>query len=205
MTVKSQNLTAVKHRVDKEVRWRRNSHRGGVLWFTGLSGSGKSTLAFELEHRLFEKGYQVYVLDGDNVRQGLCRDLGFSPDDRAENIRRIGEVASLFADAGYIVISAFISPYQADRGQARQAALDTFHEVHLAADLAACESRDPKGLYKRARRGEIPDFTGISAPYEVPDRPELVLPTGVQTVAESVAALLTYVEANFRVAPAAGK
>ena len=140
-----------------------------MLWFTGLSGAGKSTLALALERELFAKGYQVYVLDGDNIRTGLNANLGFSPEDRAENIRRVGEVAALFADAGFIVISSFISPYRSDRERARAAAKDAFHEIYVKASLAACEERDPKGLYKRARTGEIAEFTGISSPYEPPE------------------------------------
>ncbi len=197
MSVKSNNITPTAHRVEKELRWRANGHRGGVLWFTGLSGSGKTTLAFELERRLFEKGMQVYVLDGDNVRYGLSGDLGFSHEDRTENIRRVGEVASLFADAGYIVISAFISPYNRDRDRARNAAVDTFHVVHLAADIGVCEGRDPKGLYAKARKGEITDFTGVSAPYETPGHADLILDTGSQTVEESLNDLLDYVDRVF--------
>ena len=197
MTIKSTNITAVSHRVAKEARWRANRHQGGVLWFTGLSGSGKSTLAFELEQRLFAQGYQVYVLDGDNVRHGLNSDLGFSPEDRAENIRRIGEVAALFAEAGYIVISAFISPYRHDRRQARRASSDIFHVIHLSADLEICERRDPKGLYVKARRGEIPDFTGISAPYETPLHPDLAIDTGKLNVEQSLDILIDYVEEAF--------
>ncbi len=197
MTVRSTNITTTEHRVAKETRWRANGHRGGVLWFTGLSASGKTTLAFELEQRLFKKGYQVYVLDGDNVRHGLSADLGFSPRDRGENIRRIGEVAALFADAGYIVIPAFISPYRRDRELARQACGEAFHEIHLTASLDVCEGRDPKGLYKKARRGDIPEFTGISAPYESPDHPELAIDTGTLTLEESLAILLEYVDHAF--------
>lgn len=204
MSVKSTNIFTVEHRVPREERWRVNGHRGGVLWFTGLSGSGKTTLAFEMEHLLFRRGYQAYVLDGDNVRHGLCSDLGFSPDDRAENIRRIGEIAALFAESGFIVISAFISPYRADRDLARKAASGAFHEVYLKADLAVCESRDPKGLYQKARRGEIPDFTGISAPYEVPDNADLTIESGNQTVEESIAVLLDFVDRTFTLPAAAG-
>lgn len=199
MSVKSTNITRTEHRITREDRSRANGHRGGVLWFTGLSGSGKTTLAFELERALFERGRQVYVLDGDNVRHGLNRDLGFSPEDRAENIRRIGEVAALFAEAGLIVLTSFISPYRQDRDGARAAAKGSFHEIYLAAELEICESRDPKGLYKKARRGEIPDFTGISAPYEAPLAPELVVDSGRQTPDESLQALLTYVEKTFAV------
>ena len=197
MQPKSKNVVTVKHRVDQEERWRANKHKGGVLWLTGLPSSGKSTLAIELEHELFQKGLQTYVLDGDNVRQGLSSDLGFAPEDRTENIRRIGEVASLFADTGIIVITAFISPYRDDREIARKAAGDAFHEIHINADVAVCESRDPKGLYKLAREGKIPEFTGISAPYEEPDHPDLVIDTVKLTVADSVGRLIDYVDENF--------
>ena len=176
VTVRSTNITAVGHAVTREARVGRNGHKGGVLWFTGLSGAGKSTLALALERELFAKGYQVYVLDGDNIRGGLNANLGFSPEDRAENIRRVGEVAALFADAGFLVISSFISPYRSDRERARAARQGAFHEIYVKASLEACESRDPKGLYQRARKGEIPEFTGISSPYEPPEQPELVVP-----------------------------
>ena len=197
MPVKSNNIARVLHRVATESRWRVNRHRSGVLWFTGLSGAGKSTLAFELEKRLFDEGYQVFVLDGDNIRHGLSADLGFAPDDRIENIRRIGELAALFAEAGLVAVTAFISPYRRDRDLARRAAAGAFHEIYLAADLEVCERRDPKGLYRKARRGEIQDFTGISAPYEAPERPELVIDTGVLTVDESMQTLLEYVDRAF--------
>lgn len=197
MAVKSTNITTVAHRVTKEARWLANGHKGGVLWFTGLSGSGKTTLALELERGLHQAGRLSYVLDGDNVRQGLSADLGFSPQERAENIRRIGEVAALFADAGYIVITAFISPYRRDRRRARRAAVDPFHLVHLSASLEVCEERDPRGLYKKARRGEIADFTGVSAPYEAPERPDLIIDTAGLTVDESLARLMEYVERCF--------
>ena len=197
MTVKSTNITQVEHRIPLEKRWAANGHRSGVLWLTGLSGSGKTTLAFELEHRLFAKGYQAYVLDGDNIRHALNSDLGFSPKDRTENIRRIGEVASLLARSGFIAISAFISPYREDRQTAREAAGEDFHEIYLDAALDVCERRDAKGLYKKARAGEIPEFTGISAPYEAPESPELVLHTGNNTVEECVDRLLDYVDRVF--------
>lgn len=196
-SIKSTNITAVESRVTLRDRINRSGHSGGVLWFTGLSGSGKSTLAIELERRLFNIGYNVYVLDGDNVRHGLSSNLGFSPEDRTENIRRIGEVAALFANAGFIVIAAFISPYREDRDRARQAAAEDFHEIYVKADLSLCESRDPKGLYQKARRGEIPEFTGISAPYETPFSPELTIDTGDLDVEKSVTALAEYVAANF--------
>ncbi len=195
--VKSANLTSVEHRVTATLRTERNGHRGGVLWFTGLSGSGKSTLAMAVEQHLFNKGYHVYVLDGDNVRGGLNANLGFSPEDRAENIRRVGEVAALFADSGVICISAFISPYRADRDRARAAAKSNFHEVFIKAGLDACERRDPKGLYRKARAGKIADFTGISAPYEPPSRAELVVDTETATIDESVRQIVDYVERNF--------
>ena len=197
LTVKSTNVYSVQHRIDAEQRFHRNGHRGGVLWLTGLSGSGKSTLAMEVENRLFKRGWQVYVLDGDNVRRGLNANLGFTPDDRAENIRRVGEVAALFAEAGFIVVTAFISPYQADRDRARAAAQGAFHEIYIKADLATCERRDPKGLYAKARQGKIADFTGISAPYEAPSVAELVVDTAALSIEDSVARIIGYVEQIF--------
>jgi bifunctional enzyme CysN/CysC len=200
MTVKSTHITATAHQVGEEARRRVNGHKGGVLWFTGLSGAGKSTLAFELEQRLFADGFQAYVLDGDNIRYGLSADLGFSHEDRTENVRRVGEVSGLFARAGIIVIAAFISPYRADREQARRAAGEGFHEIYLDASLEICESRDPKGLYAKARQGEVSDFTGVSAPYEAPDAPDLVVHTGVLGVSESLDTLLGYIEKAFVIA-----
>ncbi len=197
MTVKSTHITATAHRVSEEARRRANGHKGGVLWFTGLSGSGKTTLAFELEQRLFTDGFQAYVLDGDNIRHGLSADLGFSHQDRTENIRRVGEVSGLLARAGIIAISAFISPYRADRNEARRAVGRGFHEIYLDASLKVCESRDPKGLYAKARRGEVSDFTGVSAPYQAPDTPDLVVHTGVLGVLESLELIVEYVEKAF--------
>lgn len=201
ITEKGTNLFFVGHGVTAPARSARNGHKGGVIWFTGFSGAGKSTIALEAERQLFQKGYQVYVLDGDNVRSGLNANLGFSPDDRAENIRRVGEVAALFADAGFIVLSAFISPYRSDRERARDAASrgqeSVFHEVYIDAPLAVCEERDPKGLYRKARAGEIADFTGVSAPYEAPENPELIIHTSDKSVEQCVVALLDYVEQNF--------
>lgn len=194
VTSKSENIFSADHLLTAADRERRNGHRGLVLWFTGLSGSGKSTLAMRLERRLFERGIAVYVLDGDNVRHGLSSDLGFSQADRAENIRRVGEVAALFADAGMIVITAFISPMRRDREIARKASGDRFHEVYINADIATCEGRDTKGLYKRARAGEISDFTGVSAPYEPPRSPDLVIDTTELSVEASVERLIQYVE-----------
>jgi bifunctional enzyme CysN/CysC len=195
--IKSTNIHPIDHRVPVLARQRGNGHKSGVLWMTGLSGSGKTTLALGLEQRLFKIGYQVYVLDGDNVRQGLNGDLSFAAVDRTENIRRVGEVAKLFADAGFIVIAAFISPYQIDRDRAREIQPEVFHEVHIKADLGTCEGRDPKGLYKKAREEGIPDFTGISAPYEAPDNPELEIDTLKKNVEESIQVLVEYVETNF--------
>ncbi len=199
VTIKSTNITAVEHGVPAAMRAQRNAHHGGVLWFTGLSGAGKSTLAVEIEQHLFRRGYQAYVLDGDNVRHGLNSNLGFSPEDRAENIRRVGEVAALMADAGMIVITAFISPYRSDRDRARQAAGEAFHEIFIKADLETCEMRDPKGLYKKARTGEIAEFTGVSAPYEAPDRADLVVDTSTQSVDECVATILDHVAKHFEI------
>ncbi|WP_439814263.1 adenylyl-sulfate kinase [Zavarzinia sp. CC-PAN008] len=199
VTRNATNITPVETVVTTAIRERRNGHRGGVLWLTGLSGSGKSTLAIAVERALFERGYQVFVLDGDNIRTGLNANLGFSPEDRAENIRRVGEVAALFAAAGTIVITAFISPYRSDRERARAAVPRAFHEIHVAADVETCEKRDPKGLYAKARAGEIKDFTGISAPYEAPESPELVVETGKQSVEASVFRILDYVDRHFAV------
>jgi bifunctional enzyme CysN/CysC len=196
-TIRSTNIFRVEHRVPVEDRWHANGHRGGILWMTGLSGAGKSTLGFFLEQHLFRKGYQVYVLDGDNIRHGLCADLGFSPKDRFENIRRVGNAAALFARAGFLVITAFISPYRADRDRIRAVAPDIFHEIHIDANLAVCEQRDPKGLYVKARKGEIAEFTGVSAPYESPLSPELRVDTAAHSPEECLAILSDYVSRNF--------
>ncbi|TVS00095.1 MAG: adenylyl-sulfate kinase [Rhodospirillales bacterium] len=194
---KATNIFRVAHRVPTEDRWAANRHKSGILWMTGLSGAGKSTLAFTLEQYLFRKGYQVYVLDGDNVRHGLCADLGFSPEDRVENIRRVGQAAALFAHAGFLVITSFISPYRSDRDRVRALAPEDFHEIFIDADLEACEKRDPKGLYAKARRGEITDFTGISAPYERPILPEMRVDTTQHSVEDCVALLADYVTSRF--------
>jgi len=188
---KATNITWHPGLIHAEDRARALGQRGAVVWLTGLSGSGKSTIAARLEEALLCAGHVAYTLDGDNVRHGLNADLGFSPEDRAENIRRIGEVTALFADAGVIVIAAFISPYRADRDRARAAAPEgSFFEIHLDVPLEVCEARDPKGLYRRAREGEIRDFTGIDAPYEAPERPELVLDATSQTPEASAEAIL---------------
>jgi adenylylsulfate kinase len=193
--VKSTNITWHQADITKEDRERQNGHKAVVLWFTGLSGSGKSTLAHAVENALFERGCRTFVLDGDNVRHGLNKNLGFSPEDREENIRRIGEVANLFTQAGVIALTAFISPYRADRDKARAIAGEGgFVEVFVKCDLGVCEERDPKGLYKKARAGEIKEFTGISAPYEEPDSPEVVVDTGAESLEESAKKVLAYLE-----------
>lgn len=186
-TPKATNIVWHEASVDRAARADKRGHRSAILWFTGLSGSGKSTLANAVNAALFERGLGTYVLDGDNVRHGLCKDLGFSDADREENIRRIGEVAKLFLDAGVIVLTAFVSPFRADRDKARDLVeAGDFFEIFCAADLDVCESRDPKGLYAKARSGAIKEFTGISSPYEAPDTPELKIDTGAQDLAESV-------------------
>lgn len=172
---------------------RPHGHAGGVIWLTGLSGAGKSSLAAGLERALSERGYGCYVLDGDTLRRGLNADLGFSPQDRRENVRRVAEVAALFAQAGLVCITAVISPYREDRERARQCLAEGFHEVHVAADLHTCEARDPKGLYRKARAGELAEFTGVSAPYEAPLAPQLRLDTGTESFEASLAALLNHV------------
>jgi len=173
------------------LRAKRNGHVGAVVWLTGLSGSGKSTLAAAVEFELFSQGKQVFMLDGDHLRGGLCSDLGFSPESRKENVRRAGEVAALFAEAGLLCVAAFISPYRSERALARRVAPEgRFLEVYLNAPLAVCEKRDPKGLYARARTGELKQFTGISAPYEPPEHPDLELRTDRLTVTQCVDLLL---------------
>jgi bifunctional enzyme CysN/CysC len=190
----SSNVTWHKTRVSSDDRAMKNGHKGAVIWMTGLSGAGKSTVATELESELFHRGLNVYVLDGDNVRHGLCGDLGFSPEDRTENIRRIGEVAHLMSDAGLIVITTFISPYRDDRHRVRNILQDDFIEVFVKCPLDVCEKRDPKGLYKKARAGEIKDFTGIQAPYEEPEKAEIVLQTDKHSVDECVAQVMDYLK-----------
>ena len=195
VTDEDEHLTPVAHKVARRAREARFGHKGGVLWLTGLSGAGKSTLAMAVEQHLFRKGYAVYVLDGDNIRSGLNANLGFSPEDRVENIRRVGEVAALFADAGFLCITAFISPYRVDRARARAATPPgSFHEIYINADLATCEARDPKGLYRKARAGEIREFTGISAPYEPPEAPSLVIDTGAMPLEACIEQILAYIE-----------
>jgi adenylylsulfate kinase len=191
--MKSQNIVWHQSQITRDDRYQLNNHKSCVLWFTGLSGSGKSTLAYEMERALFQKEIRSYVLDGDNIRHGLNSNLGFTPEDRKENIRRIGEVSKLFVDGGLFVLSAFISPYAEDRALVRNMFSDSeFIEIYVKCSLEECERRDPKGLYQKARSGSIPSFTGISAPYETPDNPDLVIETDTYSASESVEKILHY-------------
>ncbi|MDR3458272.1 MAG: adenylyl-sulfate kinase [Verrucomicrobiae bacterium] len=195
----SKNIVASISQVSLAEREKRNRHRGCVLWFTGLSAAGKSTIANELEAALFARGCQTFVLDGDRVRHGLCSDLDFSEHSRHENIRRVGEVAKLFSDAGFICLAAFISPYQADRRLVREVVGEKFVEVYVNAPLTVCEARDPKGLYVKARTHKIKNFTGVSAPYEPPLNPEIEVRTDKLSVAGAVDKILGYVQKHFNV------
>jgi len=196
--VKSQNIFWSAGKVTRGARERRNRHKGAIIWLTGLSGAGKSTVATELERELFAMGLQTYILDGDNIRHGLSANLGFSPEDRTENIRRVAEVSRLLMDAGVMVITAFISPYRDDRRLARSLVNEgEFVEVYVNAPLEVCEQRDPKGLYKKARAGQIANFTGVSAPYEPPDKPEIVVHTDGQTPAECVAHIIDFLKMQY--------
>lgn len=178
--------------VTRERREKQNGHRSGVIWFTGLSGSGKSTLAHSVEEKLHQSGRATFVLDGDNVRHGLCSDLGFSREDRTESLRRIGEMAKLFMEAGVLVLTAFISPFRADRGRIRQlVGEENFFEVYCRCPLEVCEQRDVKGLYKKARQGTVEEFTGISSPYEEPVAPDLFIDTANTTLEDSVRMVLS--------------
>lgn len=189
----STNITWHSSEVTKAQRQQRNRHKSAVIWFTGLSGSGKSTVSVALEKALFEQQVQTYRLDGDNIRHGLNNNLGFSPEDRTENIRRIGEVGKLMVDAGVLTTTAFISPYAADRNVVRDTlAQGEFIEVYTKCSLEGCESRDPKGLYKKAHAGEIQGFTGINAPYEAPTNPEIEIDTEALSVDEAVAKIVAY-------------
>ena len=195
MKKQNTNLKSHKAKIDQVDKEKLLNQKGCVIWFTGLSGSGKSTLAFKVESALYMRGHLTYVLDGDNIRCGLNKNLNFSPKDREENIRRIGEVARLFANAGVITIVAFISPYRTDRDNARNLIDDRrFIEVFVDCTLEVCEARDPKGLYKKARMGKIKDFTGISAPYEEPIHPELIVNTHNQAPKESVKCIIDFLE-----------
>ncbi len=192
---KAENLTWHIGEVDREARAAAHGHRGAVLWFTGLSGSGKSTIGHRVERMLIERGAFAYVLDSDNIRHGLNSDLGFAAEERVENIRRIGEVARLFADAGGLVLSAFISPYRKDRDRVRSLLPDgEFIEVFVDTPLEVCEARDPKGLYKKARAGEISNFTGLDAPYEAPENPEVHLETANLSVDEAAGQVIRYLD-----------
>jgi adenylylsulfate kinase len=191
------NVTWHDHKVSQAERCKLNGHKGAVLWFTGLSACGKSTVANTVDHMLYSLGKHSYVLDGDNIRMGLNKNLGFSAEDRAENIRRIGEVAKLFAHAGNFTLTAFISPYRADRDKVRALlGPGEFIEIYVDASLETCEKRDPKGLYKKARAGELKNFTGIDDPYEAPEKPELVLDSNSKGIDDLAKEVIAYLEQN---------
>ncbi|MCG7378894.1 adenylyl-sulfate kinase [Paenibacillus sp. ACRSA] len=195
VTREERNITWQQSSLDRQEREYRNGHRSRTLWFTGLSGAGKSSLAFALEKHLYDAGIRCYVLDGDNVRHGLNRDLGFTATDRQENLRRIGEVSKLMVDAGLIVLSAFISPHAEDREMVKQLfEPGDFIEIYVRCSIEECERRDPKGLYKKARNGDIPHFTGISAPYDIPEEPSLIIDTELLSVDEAVAEIVRHLE-----------
>ena len=195
--MKSSNVIYHHASVTRQRRNKLNEHRSVVLWFTGLSGSGKSTLAHALEEKLYQKGCRTFVLDGDNVRHGLNSNLDFSESGRTENIRRISEVSKLMLESGLIVMTAFISPFNKDRSEARKLiSSDDFIEIYCKASLDTCETRDIKGLYKRARAGEIKNYTGIDSPYEAPENPELIIDTDNQSLDESVSTILSFLELN---------
>lgn len=193
MNIKSTNVVWHHATVTRQRREQKNKHKGGLFWFTGYSGSGKSTLAHAVEEELFQLGYNTYVLDGDNVRHGLCADLSFSDEDRKENIRRISQMSNLFVQAGVIVLTAFISPFRIDRQNARKITGEDFHEIFCDCSIEVCEQRDVKGLYAKARAGEIPFFTGIHSPYEVPENPELVAKTDAN-LDESIDQVSSYIK-----------
>lgn len=193
--MKSQNIVWHKAQITKHDRHRLNGHKSAILWFTGFSGAGKSSLSVAVEKELHKRGIRTYVLDGDNIRHGLNCNLGFTPEDRTENIRRIGEVSKLFVDAGVMTLTAFISPYRGDRDMVRaMVSREEFVEIYVKCSLQECEKRDPKGLYKKARNGEIKGFTGIDAPYEAPEQPELIVETDQESLTESVARVLNYLQ-----------
>lgn len=193
--IRATNITWHEGHVSREEREALLKQKGALLWFTGLSGSGKSTLAYTLEHALVQRGHLAYVLDGDNIRHGLNKNLGFSAEDRCENIRRIGEVGALFVDAGIIAMTAFISPYRADRRTARETiGPDSFFEVFCDTPMDVCEERDPKGLYKKARAGELKGFTGVDDPYEAPENPEVVIDTSKVSPQEAAVMLCEVLE-----------
>ena len=197
MTMKSDNVVWHTTAISREDHNRLHGHRSLILWFTGLSGAGKSTLANALEAQLHNQGCATIVLDGDNVRHGLCGDLGFSAEDRVENIRRIGEMAKLFINAGVIALTAFISPYASDRRRVRELVGNhDFIEIYCRCSLETCEDRDVKGMYKKARRGEISDFTGISSPYEIPEQAEIIVDTDQHTIEECVDQIIAELESR---------
>lgn len=199
-TPSDNNITWHEQKVKKDQRWKLNNHQGAVLWFTGMSASGKSSVANQVDVALNEKGIRTYLLDGDNIRHGLCKNLGFSLEDRAENIRRVGEVCKLMADSGIVVLAALISPYTADRDGVRQRVEGTasFFEVYVKASLETCEKRDPKGLYKLAREGKLKNFTGIDDPYEEPVKPDLVLESDTKSVPELANETVSWVESKLK-------
>jgi adenylylsulfate kinase len=204
--IKATNITWHEGHVTREEREKLLKQKGCTIWFTGLSGSGKSTIAYTLEHALVQRGHLAYVLDGDNIRHGLNKNLGFTAADREENIRRIGEVAKLFADTGVITMTSFISPYRKDRDGVRalhDAAKMPFIEIHVNTPIETCETRDPKGLYKKARAGQLKGFTGIDDPYEAPEKPELTLDATNVSPQEATVRLITYLEERGLVAPLA--
>ncbi len=190
--IKSQNLSTELSKVSAIDRAKVNGHKGGVLWFTGLSGSGKSSLAQELQLKLFNSGIQTYVLDGDNIRKGLNKDLGFESKDRSENIRRVAQTAKLFADAGFIVITSFISPYAKDRENAKKIIGDFYHEIYINSPLSVCKTRDPKGLYKKALTNKIKNFTGITDIYEEPKNANLIIDSNNNNISFNVKLLFDY-------------
>jgi len=196
----SKNIVWHSHAVSQEKRWKLNDHKGAVCWFTGLSGAGKSSVANQVEVLLNEQGIRTYLLDGDNIRYGLCKDLGFSPVDRAENIRRIGQVSKMMADSGTVVLAALISPYRADRDMVRSSVeeIAPFMEIYTKASLSTCESRDPKGLYKQARAGVIKNFTGIDDPYEEPLHPEYVLESDEKSVDDLAKEMVEWLKGKIR-------
>ncbi|MCF7755579.1 adenylyl-sulfate kinase [Paenibacillus xylanexedens] len=195
MSKEERNITWQSSSINRQDREKHNGHRSRAIWFTGLSGAGKSSLAFALEQYLYEQGVSCYVLDGDNVRHGLNRDLGFTAADRQENLRRIGEVSKLMVDAGLFVLSAFISPHEQDREMVRQLfEPDDFIEIYVRCSIEECERRDPKGLYKKARNGDIPHFTGISAPYDVPRSPSVIIDTEQWSIEEAVQEIVQHLE-----------
>ncbi|WKL00792.1 adenylyl-sulfate kinase [Paenibacillus amylolyticus] len=195
MSKEERNITWQSSSINRQDREKHNGHRSRAIWFTGLSGAGKSSLAFALEQYLYDQGVRCYVLDGDNVRHGLNRDLGFTAGDRQENLRRIGEVSKLMVDAGLFVLSAFISPHEQDREMVRQLfEPDDFIEIYVRCSIQECERRDPKGLYKKARNGDIPHFTGISAPYDVPKSPSFIIDTEQSSIEKAVQEIVQHLE-----------